>query len=269
VAALVLAAALGGIAVRVAWQLRRLRGLELLPGYPGFYIHQVVAAPGRRRADGEAPLELLVFGDSTAAGVGVDDAADSMPVQLAMRIAADRDRAVRVLSYGWAGARAADVLSDQIPRARAPLRPHLPESRPPLPDAEIVALSIGANDVIRATSPRAFGRAMRRLLAAIHDSAPGAEVVVIGIPRFRGALPGYETLIRVGDLLGDVLRRVQRSEAVAAGATYVDLARHLGGRLDPRTATLASDAFHPGPEIYRAWAELSAEALADARRDEY
>ncbi|MEO8510793.1 MAG: GDSL-type esterase/lipase family protein [Chloroflexota bacterium] len=267
VAGLGLALASGAGAALVAWRLRRLRGMALLPGHPGFYIYQLIAPPGRGLADNEVPLELVVFGDSTAAGVGVDRAEDSMPVQLAERIAADRDRGVRVLSYGWAGARAVDVVSDQLLRARHPLRPHLPDSRPPLPDADIVAVSIGANDVIRATSPRAFRLAMRRLLAAIHESAPRAEIVVIGIPRFRGALPGHEPLIMLGDLLGGLLRRVQRAETAAAGAIYVDLAHELRGRLDPRTASLASDAFHPGPAIYRAWAEVSAEVLEAARRE--
>ena len=191
-----------------------------------------------------------------------------MPVQLARRIAADRDRTVRVLSYGWSGARAIDVLNDQLVRAGRPLRPHLPGSRPPLPDADIVVLSVGANDVIRATPPRAFRRAMRRLLALIRESTPAAEVVVIGIPRFRGALPGYRALVQLGDLIGALLRRIQRAEALAAGVTYVDLARELRARLDPRTAPLASDGFHPGPEIYRAWAEVSADALEAAPREE-
>lgn len=263
-----LAAAIGAGGVLIAWQLRRLRSLELLPGHPGFYIYRVATPPGRGLAPGEAPLELVVFGDSTAAGVGVDQADDSMPVRLAERIAADRDRGVRVLSYGWAGARAVDVVSDQLERARRPLRPQLPDSRPPLPQADIVAVSIGANDVIRGTSPRAFRRAMRELLAMIRESAPSAEMLVVGIPRFRGALPRYEPLIMLGDLLGSILRRIQRAETVAAGATYADLARDVSGRLDPRTATLASDAFHPGPEIYRVWAEVSADALEATRRDE-
>ena len=265
IAGLGLAAAFAGGLVLVAWQVRRLRGLELLPGHPGFYISHSIPAPGRAPAVDELPLEVLIFGDSTAAGVGVDRAEDSMPMQLAERIAADRDRGVHLLGYGWAGARARDVLGDQLPRAKRPLRPHLPGSRPPLPDADIVVVSIGANDVIRATSPHAFRRAMRELLAAIREAAPEAEVLVIGIPRFRGALPGLEPLIMLGDLLGDVLRRIQRTEAVGAGATYVDMAHELRGRLDPRIASLASDAFHPGPEIYRAWAEVSAEALAAAR----
>ena len=37
-------------------------------------------------------------------------------------------------------------------------------------------------------------------------------------------------------------------------------------RLDPHTASLASDSFHPGPEIYRVWADVMSEALESARR---
>lgn len=259
-----LASAAASLAGLIAWQMHRLRRHELLPGHPGFYIYRLVGPPGGTVPSNEAPLDLLVFGDSTAAGVGVDRAEDSMPVRLAELIAADRHRAVRVLSYGWAGARAEDVVADQLERARRPLRPQLLDSRPPLPDADIVAVSIGANDVIHATSPAAFRRAMRRILEKIRDSAPHAEVVVAGIPRLRGALPQYEPLITLGDLFGGLLRRIQRSETQAAGGAYADLARDVMGRLDPRTASLAADAFHPGPEIYRVWAVVIAEALAAA-----
>lgn len=138
---------------------------------------------------------------------------------------------------------------------------------PPLPDADIVAVSIGSNDVIHGTAPAAFRSAMREMLATIRDAAPAAEVVLAGIPRFRGVLPQYEPLITIGDLYGAVLRRIQRREANAARIAYADLARDVVGRLDPRTVTLAADAFHPGPEIYRAWAAVIADALAAERRD--
>jgi lysophospholipase L1-like esterase len=211
------------------------------------------------------PIELLVFGDSTAAGVGVDRAADSMPVQLARLVAADRSRPVRVLSYGWAGAVAADVVRDQLPRASGPLRPHIPHSPAPLPGASVAVVSIGANDVIHATAPWRFRRAMRQILEGIATGAPSAEVAVVGIPRFRGVLRQYEPLIPLRDLIGALLRWIQRRETESAGVAYADLAREVIGRLDPRTASLAADAFHPGPQIYGAWAEVIAEALERRR----
>lgn len=256
-----------GLGAVIGWQAARLRRHELLPGHPGFYINVLKAPPGRAVADAGPPLRMLVFGDSTTAGVGVDDVDDALPSRLAELVAADRDRAVAVLNYGRAGARAADVVGEQVPRARRPLRPHLPGDRPPLPDADLVAVSVGANDIIHHTSPSGFRASMRTLLAMIRETAPRAEIVVVGIPRFRGALPQYEPLILLGDLFGSILRRVQRDEARSAGTVYADLAREVMGRLDRRTAALAADSFHPGPEIYRVWAVVIAEALAAARRD--
>ena len=249
----------------MAWQIRRLRRHELLPGHPGFYIYRTVEPPGGAGSAGVPPLSLVVLGDSTAAGVGVRAPEESLPSRLAERIAADHSRAVRVLSYGWAGARVDDLVRDQLVRAQRPLRPEVAGSRPPLPDADIVAVSIGSNDVIHGTSPTRFRRAMRDVLGTLRAAAPAAEVVIAGIPRFRGVLPQYEPLITIGDLFGGVLRRIQRREAAAAGVAYADLARDVIGQLDPATASLAADAFHPGPEIYRAWAAVIAEALA-ARR---
>ncbi|HET8776161.1 MAG TPA: hypothetical protein VFN76_00740, partial [Candidatus Limnocylindria bacterium] len=77
--------ALGAFAGVIAIQLMRLRRMEFLPGHPGFYINHVVR-PSHAPVD-DRPLRLVVLGDSTTAGVGVDRPEDSLPYHLAHRIA--------------------------------------------------------------------------------------------------------------------------------------------------------------------------------------
>jgi lysophospholipase L1-like esterase len=114
----VIAAAVGAFAGVVAFQFIRLRRLDFLPGHPGFYINRV-AHPTTRDAGG-APIRLVVFGDSTVAGVGVDRPEDALPSMIALRVADARHRRVHVTSYGWAGARVADLVRDQVPRSLGP-----------------------------------------------------------------------------------------------------------------------------------------------------
>lgn len=260
-AAVLALAAFGAV---VAVQVARLRRLRLLPGHPGFWIAHVVV-PAHGRVTGER-LRMVVFGDSTTAGVGVDVAEDSLPYRVAQLIADAEDRPVDVLSYGWAGARVADLARDQVPRALLPRRTR-DMGHVPLRSADLVVIVAGANDATHRTRPPRFRRSLRDALEAIRAAAPAARVVVAGVPRLRGALRNLEPLIALADAYAGTLRRVQRQEAERAGATYADLARdvlpRLRGRVDRATA-LSSDRFHPGPQVYAAWGEVIAEALGVA-----
>ena len=118
----VLGTAVGAFAGVVAVQFMRLRRMEFLPAHPGFYVnHVVIPSPGDAGA-GRRRLRLVVLGDSTTAGVGVERAEDALPYLIARRVAESEHRAVHVVSYGWAGARVADLARYQLPRAIEPLR---------------------------------------------------------------------------------------------------------------------------------------------------
>jgi lysophospholipase L1-like esterase len=255
----VLGTAAGAFAGVVAVQLMRLRRIEFLPGHPGFYINHVV--PGPSGAARHPRLRLAVLGDSTTAGVGVERAEDALPYLLARHIANAEARAVHVVSYGWAGARVADLVRAQLPRALEPLR--ATETDAFLPGANVVAIVIGANDATHNTPPGRFRADLRTTLQGIRAAAPRARVVLAGIPAFRGALPKVQPLIFLADQYARLLRPISRSEALRAGVAYADLASQVPPRLRGRTDVLSSDQFHPSVVGYSAWAEVIAEALSD------
>ena len=259
----IVGAAVGAFAGIVAVQLMRLRRMEFLPGHPGFYVNHVVAPaverrPGRR-------LRLAVLGDSTTAGVGVERAEDSLPYQLARRVADHHGRPVHVVSYGWAGARVADVVRAQLPRALEPLRTG--ETEPFLPGADIMALVIGSNDATHNTPRRRYRADLRAVLGALREANPTAKVVLAGIPAFRGALRAVEPLIFLVDQYARLLRSVSREEAARADAGYADLAREVPRRIGADTPFLSTDQFHPSAEGYRIWADVIFEALVEGGVD--
>ena len=253
-------AALAGV---IVVQVLRLRRTEFLPLHPGFYISHWVRPQGPGPVPGASPLRLLTFGDSTTAGVGVERPEDALPMLLAQRLANDERRTVRVLNFGWSGARVADLVRDQVTRSTQSLR----EGEAPwLPTADVVAVVIGANDATHRTSPRRFRADMRWVLDRIRHSAPDARVVLAGVPRFRGALPQLEPLISLIDAYAMLLRRIQRQEAERAGVAFAALADEVpplvvaaGASVDD---VLASDRFHPSPLGYRLWADVIEAALA-------
>lgn len=253
----VLGTAAGAFAGVVAVQAMRLRRMEFLPGHPGFYVNHVVE-PGRSRP-GTRRLRMVVLGDSTTAGVGVERAEDSLPYLIARRLAEAEGRAVHVVSYGWAGARAADLPRQQLPRAIEPLRSTETESF--LAGADVVAIVIGSNDATHSTPPRRFRASLRTLLDGIRTTAPTARIVVAGIPAFRGALRAIEPLIFLADQYARLLRPISRGEADRAGAAFADLARDVPPRIRGRTDVLSDDRFHPSVVGYAAWADVIAEAL--------
>lgn len=253
-------AAVGAFAGIVAVQFMRLRRMQFLPGHPGFYINHVVQ-PTAGASTGRA-LRLVVLGDSTTAGVGVDRPQHALPYLLARRIADREGSPVHVVSYGWAGARVADVARIQVPRALEPLRET--EHEPFLPGADLVAIVVGANDATNRTPPSRFRTDLRDALTTIREWAPGARVVLAGIPGFRGALRAVEPLIFLTDQYARLLRPVGRAEAARAGAAYADLARRVPAIVRGRTDVLSSDRFHPSVVGYTAWADVIIEALAGA-----
>ena len=254
----VVGAATGALAGIVAVQLMRLRRMEFLPGHPGFYINHVVHPTGAAASDGT--LRLVVLGDSTTAGVGVDRPEHALPYLLAQRLADRESVAVHVVSYGWAGERVADVMRIQLPRALEPLRDT--EREPFLPGADAVAIVIGSNDATHQTAPGRFRDDLRATLIGVRDAAPRARVVLAGIPAFRGALRGVEPLIFIADQYARLLRRIARAEAGRAGVAYADLARHVPPLINGRTDVLSSDRFHPSVVGYTAWADVIFDTLS-------
>ncbi len=256
---------LGALAAALALAVARLRRMTFLPGHPGFWISHVVPPPPDLKIEDPTPLRLVVFGDSTTAGVGVQRADESLPYLLAGHLASARARPVRVISFGWSGARVGDLLRDQIPRASRPLRPG---EAPWLSTADVVAVVVGANDATHRTPLGRFRGDLRRALALVRETAPAAEAVLAGVPRFRGALPQLEPLITAVDAYAVLLRRIQRDEAARANLAFADLARELPRLMALRGIgvddALAADRFHPSATGYRVWADVIArELLAD------
>ncbi|HYI66147.1 MAG TPA: SGNH/GDSL hydrolase family protein [Candidatus Limnocylindrales bacterium] len=251
-------AAAGAFAGIVAVQLMRMRRMEFLPGWPGFAINHIIMPSTGEPVD-PTRLNIVVLGDSTTAGVGVSRPEDALPYLLARRIADAETRSVRVVSYGWAGARVADLPRQQVRRAGAKIRPN--DRGPFLPDADIVAVVIGSNDATHQTPPNRYRADLRATLEGIRKQAPTARIVLAGIPAFRGALPALEPLIFLADQFGRLLRPISRAEAARVGAAYADLQSHVPALLAGREDVLSSDKFHPSAVGYDAWAEVIFDAL--------
>jgi lysophospholipase L1-like esterase len=196
------------------------------------------------------PLRLLMIGDSTAAGLGVEHTEETVGGRLAELIAST-GRPVQLDSVAVSGSRAAD-LGTQVSRALVRGAP------------DIAVILIGSSDATHFTTPseveKHLGGAVSRLRAA------GTQVVVGTCPDL-GAVRNFGQPLR--ELIGWAGRRVGEASARAthaAGGIAIDLAARTGAvfRADP--GTLCEDRYHPSADGYQLWALALYPAVYEAAR---
>ncbi len=179
-------------------------------------------------------VEIAAFGDSAMAGVGVQQVEDTLPVQLAQRVADSTGRPVRVVGYARSGARTIDVLTRQVPLVRRV--PH------------VSVLVIGTNDVTGITPPATLLRLSGELLDALESL--GAPVVMSSLPEFRAMRlmphPLLEAVLGYGAVVGAMQRRAAADRPLVR---LVDVRGAVGSEFF-NEGTMSADAFHPSAAGY-------------------
>lgn len=184
------------------------------------------------------PLDVVVLGDSSAAGMGADTGDQTVGGIVCGGLAALTGQPVRLTNEAVIGAESGD-LERQLANALDRL------DRTP----ELAIILVGANDVThridRSTAVRHLEGVVRRLRGT------GAEVVV-------GTCPDLGTVQPIPHPLKALLRRWSRDLAAAqtvavveAGGRTVSLGDLLGPEFETSPAVLFSkDQFHPSPAGY-------------------
>lgn len=227
---------------------RRGFGLVARPGLAATLIVAVAvgcgaSSEGRRLpGDRSTPLLYVALGDSTVEGVGASRPAHTYVSRIHARLQ-NLFPAARMANLGVSGARSADVLSGQLPRAVA-LGPHL------------VTLSIGPNDITGGVPLAEFERNIEAILGTLARETR-AVIVVSLLPdlavtrRFRSSQARAEVArqtARFNEVLADRARE--------HGAELVDLYRPSRDEVPGRPELLADDGYHPSDIGYARWAEL-------------
>lgn len=223
------AAALLAVQARLARRTIRRVGIAEPPAADGVY------------GGGEGPpLRLALLGDSSAAGLGVHQPADTPGARLAEGLAAVTGRPVALRNVAVSGARSAD-LDRQVDLVLDA-------------DPEVAVIMIGANDVTHRVPPqqavRALDAAVRRLRGA------GAAVVVATCPDLGTVEPIPQPLRWVARRQSRQLAAAQTIAVVEAGGRSVSLGDVLGPEFAVRKELFSADGFHPSAEGYAAAATV-------------
>src|SRR3981189_3490687 len=246
-------------------RLAKAAGLALIAGTVGgaaLLTAEAVAARSRRYAkpdlclavratlgtNNKPPLRMVLLGDSTALGVGVETVEDTVGGQLA-RMLAEAGGKVSLSTVAVSGARCAD-LATQVARAQLGTQPNL------------AVILVGTNDATHLVRP---GEAAAALATAGGRLRDAGTAVVVGTCPDLGALRAVAPPLRqIVGWYGRRVARAQASAARAAGASVVDLAAQVGPVFRADAGMLCQDGFHPSADGYRVMAYALFPDLATA-----
>ncbi len=195
-----------------------------------------------------AKTVYVVLGDSTAAGQG-GDYEKGIAIETAQELAATRR--VAMVNLAVSGARAADVVIDQLPLAERLV-----------PD--IAMIVVGANDVTHLTSVTSFRNSLLTTVQRLRTANPGVSIVMTGAPDM-GSPPRIPALLR--PLAGSRTATVNRMVAALADelrVTFAPIAAETGPLFRSDPTLFSSDDFHPHDRGYATWVPVLNRALARA-----
>ena len=194
------------------------------------------------------PLRVAVLGDSSAAGYGLAEAAETPAAVLAVGLSALSRRPVQVTCTAVVGAQSS-WLAAQVEKV-LPARP------------ELVYIMIGANDVTHRIRRSVSVRHLASAVTSLREA--DCEVVV-------GTCPDLGTIRPIAQPLRWIARRISRTLAAAqtiavveAGGRTVSLGDVLGPRFAKEHDLFSEDAFHPSARGYAAAIEVSLPSAAAA-----
>ncbi|SFB15896.1 Lysophospholipase L1 [Nocardioides alpinus] len=184
-----------------------------------------------------APVDLLVLGDSIAAGLGAERPKHTLGGRLARGIARDTGRSVRLRTAAVVGSESS-MLASQL------------TSLPPSYRPDVAVMVVGGNDV---THRVPVADSVRHLAGAIDElRSRGAEVVVGTCPDLGALRPVPQPLRALGSRASRQLAAAQREVALERGAWVVSLSHVVGPFFITNPDEMFSlDRFHPSAHGYK------------------
>jgi len=235
---------------------RRLLNNFLLPlvGIQGFIVRSRIPrlqeAPGHRQGTSGRgkPLSILLAGDSSMAGVGASTPDETLRGNLIPILEKEfRLEWKLIAGSGW--------------KSRQLLH-HLEQHQPGQYDVALV--SIGMNDITSRLSPEESFSDRIHLVELLRRKFSARHILISGKPPIYKfpALPNPLRWYLDGQaaLVDTAIRKWSEGQE---DCDYLYLDYSLGAE------SMASDGFHPGPPIYREWAENAATLILSKWKSEF
>ncbi|WP_091736268.1 SGNH/GDSL hydrolase family protein [Microbacterium azadirachtae] len=199
------------------------------------------------------PVDLLLLGDSLAAGLGAPRRKDTLGGRLAKGLARRLHRPVRLRTVAIVGSESTD-LDTQLASLETDYLPH------------VAVIVVGGNDVTHRIPVSLSVQHLEDAIGWLH--ALGAGVVVGTCPDLGALRPVPQPLRAIASRMSRRLAAAQAQAAIEHGATAVDLRRAVGTMFfDEPEEMFSLDRFHPSALGYRRTAEALLPAVAAAAEE--
>ncbi len=192
----------------------------------------------------EKPINLLVIGESTVAGVGASSHSEGLTGQVAQALAAQSQCRVDWHAVGQNGFTARKVLDEllaQIPKQKF----------------DVAVIVLGVNDTLKLTPARRWANDLTELVTALRERVNAEQIFLAGVPPMQH-FPALPQPLRF--MLGAKSQSLDTSAARLAlqlqNVWHVPLAFHGGDEY------FCADRFHPSPLGYKIWGETLGAAIA-------
>lgn len=192
-----------------------------------------------------APIAVLVIGESTAVGVGVDHLDDAVVGELTRLMAAHTGRPIQWRVIGRNGARLQWAPTRELPDV--------------VGEYDCTVVLLGVNDTLGLTSRNMWRIEMSALLHRVQQrTRSGGLVVLGGVPRLD-TFPAFPHPMRFvmgqhAQALDEVLRELSDTGALRREPGDAERA-HVPTPPMENATDLAADGFHPSAQGYRRWAQ--------------
>lgn len=199
-----------------------------------------------RVGTGEQLINLVALGESTIAGVGVEDHADGVVGHTAKTIEQLTQKRVEwkvIAKSGYTAQKVSERLVEQLPEG----------------DISIIVIGLGANDTFAFNPPATWQKHVRQLIAAIRTKHNECPIVFANMPPV-GQFPAFPRIMQVvlGGLItlhGLALQSLVKQQAnvyyVDRRIKFKDWADRAGGNVSVHD--LFCDGVHPSPVAYALW----------------
>jgi len=190
-----------------------------------------------KKSYGGVPIDLLLLGDSIAAGLGAETAKGTLGARLAKAVAKRVERPVRLRTAAVVGAETSMV-------------PAQIEALPPTYRPDVAVVIVGGNDVTHRVPVAESVAHLTEVVTAMRER--GAQVVVGTCPDVGAVRPLPQPLRSLGRRVARQLAERQAEAALAAGAHVVSLAEVVGPFFITNPEEMFSiDRFHPSAAGYK------------------
>ncbi|MGM0524612.1 MAG: SGNH/GDSL hydrolase family protein [Pseudomonadota bacterium] len=187
-------------------------------------------------------FNLLLIGDSAAAGVGCKTQDEALAGQLAGLLSKHHQ-------VNW-------QLVAQSSRTCAGVLDMVRNTELSLPSIDAVVISVGVNDVTKRTSYRQWQRDLNELTGYLRDKLGTAQIIYTGLPPMHH-FPALPQPLRW--FIGQQARQLDK--LLARHCLTNENVHYLKLDLPFSAKYMARDGFHPNPTAAKIWAQRAADII--------